>query len=82
MKTQINRCCCEVCLDQKYHPDKILHQKINRIMSVLNPKQRRWFAALEAIRMGRGGISRISLITGLDRKTIRRGIDELEAEAG
>jgi hypothetical protein len=34
-------------------------------------------AGLEALRAGRGGITKISEITGLDRKTISRGIEEL-----
>ena len=40
-------------------------------------KQRRRYAAVEAERLGRGGINYIASILHLDRKTIRRGRDEL-----
>ncbi len=46
-------------------------------MSQLDERQRRWLAALEAERYGRGGDTYMAEITGLDRKTIRRGRREL-----
>ena len=46
-------------------------------MSRLNEQQRRWYAALEAKRLGHGGMRLISQITGLDVNTIRRGRREL-----
>jgi len=54
-----------------------LHQQINLFLSRLDEQQRRWYAAIEAKRMGHGGMQRISQITGLDVNTIRRGRDEL-----
>ncbi|MCX6045897.1 MAG: transposase [Chloroflexi bacterium] len=53
------------------------HHHLNIVMSQLNERQRRWLAALEAERCGRGGETYIAEITGLDRKTIRRGRREL-----
>jgi hypothetical protein len=53
---------------------------MNLLMSTLNRQQRRWYAAVEADRLGRGGMGRISSITGLSEGTIRRGRREL-AEA-
>jgi hypothetical protein len=73
----LNHCQCPICLSSRDHPDKEYHRKINLLMSIMNSKQRRWFAALEAEKMGRGGITTISQITGLDRKTLRRGRKEL-----
>jgi hypothetical protein len=67
-----------VCLSRKAHPDIYHHQQINLLMSIMSARQRRWYAAIEAWRVGRGGIARLTLITGLDRKTIRRGMDEIE----
>lgn len=43
-----------------------------------NEQQRRVFAASEASVIGRGGITMLSRITGLDRETISRGLKEIE----
>jgi len=52
---------------------------LNLLLSRLNEQERRWVAALESERLGRGGDRRLSLITGLDVETIRRGRRELLA---
>ncbi|PZO09521.1 MAG: transposase [Leptolyngbya foveolarum] len=46
-------------------------------MSRLDERQRRWLAAVEANRIGRGGTEHLRTITGLDINTIRRGRQEL-----
>ena len=43
----------------------------------LSEKDRRRFAAVEALRIGRGGITYISGLLGCDEKTIRKGLSEL-----
>lgn len=53
---------------------------INLFASRLDEQQRRWFAALEAKRIGRGGEKQMADIIGIDPKTIRRGCRELERE--
>lgn len=53
------------------------HQAINRVMALLDERQRRWFAGLLARSQGHGGIVAIAHITGLSRTTIRRGVAEL-----
>ena len=45
--------------------------------STLNEKQRRLYAGLESIRMGRGGDRRISDLTGMDVHSIAKGREEL-----
>jgi hypothetical protein len=50
---------------------------MNLLLSRLDEQQRRWFAGLEALRAGRGGVRRVSRITGMDEKTVRRGRSEL-----
>ena len=45
--------------------------------SRLSEKDRRQYAALESLKLGRGGITYISEILGVDRKTIRQGRNEL-----
>jgi hypothetical protein len=52
---------------------------MNLLMSRLDEQQRRWYAALESQRVGHGGDRLLSLITGLDEKTIARGREELAA---
>jgi hypothetical protein len=51
---------------------------MNLLVSRLDEQQRRWYVAVEANRIGRGGIRLLSQITGLDEKTIQRGQQELE----
>ena len=52
---------------------------MNLLMSRLDEQQRRWYVALESIRVGYGGDTLLSLITGLDEKTIQKGRQELAA---
>jgi transposase len=47
----------------------------------LNERQWRLYVATEAKRIGVGGISQVAREAGVTRKTIRKGIRELEAEA-
>ena len=75
----IHLCTCSRCRRHEPHPDRELHQQINLLVSRLDEQQRRWFVALEAKRVGRGGETLLARITGLDRRTIRRGRRELEA---
>ncbi len=56
---------------------KIIKQKYELLKPVLNERSRRRFAAVEANAIGRGGITIVSLATGLNRNTIGRGIKEL-----
>jgi hypothetical protein len=51
---------------------------ISRVLGVLNEKGRRRFAGLLALQWGRGGLERLSEITGLSRPTIRRGRAEVQ----
>jgi hypothetical protein len=50
---------------------------MNLLLSRLDEPQRRWYAAVEANRLGRGGARRVAAITGLDEQTIRRGQQEV-----
>lgn len=74
----IHICQCSNCQQPGEHPDKKLHQEMNLLLSRLDEQQRRWYVAVEANRMGHGGVSLLSQITGLDEKTIHRGQQELE----
>ena len=74
----VNHCQCAICISGRDHPDRELHRQMNLLMSIMNARQRRMFAAFEADRIGRGGIVKLSQISGLDRKTIRRGMREIQ----
>ena len=70
-------CPCPQCQAGAEHPDRAWHQQLHLLLSRLEEPQRRWYVALEANRLGRGGDRVLSEITGLDEKTIRRGRQEL-----
>jgi hypothetical protein len=76
--SSIHVCQCSNCRQVSEHPDQKLHQQMNLLLSRLDEQQRRWYVALEANRLGHGGIRLLSQITGLDEKTIQRGQQELE----
>jgi hypothetical protein len=48
--------------------------------SRLSEKDRRQYAALESLKLGRGGITYICNILGVDRKTIVQGRKELTVD--
>ena len=50
---------------------------MNLLMSRLDEQQRRWYAAVEAKKIGHGGTVHVSQITGMNVETIRRGRREL-----
>lgn len=77
--TEIHNCECEDCKEETQHPNRLLHQQINLLLSRLDEQQRRWLVALESDRIGHGGDCLMSKITGLDEKTIRRGRREMQA---
>jgi hypothetical protein len=78
--SKVHTCQCPNCLQEAEHPDKELHHQMNLLLSRLDEQQRRWYVAVEANRIGRGGIGLLSQITGIDEKTIRRGQQEMSDE--
>ena len=74
----VHVCQCPNCQQADGHPDQKLHQQMNLLLSRLDEQQRRWYVAVEANRIGHGGVRLLSQITGLDEKTIQRGQQELE----
>ena len=76
----IHQCKCEICQSSEPHPVKEEHRRMNMFLSRLNEQQRRWYAALEAEKLGHGGIETMAQITGLHVNTIIRGRKELRNE--
>ena len=74
----VHICQCADCTQTGAHPNKHFHRQMNLLLSRLDEQQRRWYVAVEADRMGQGGVHLLSLITGLDEKTIQRGQEEIE----
>src|SRR5215469_6855542 len=54
-----------------------IRAKFEALGSELNERSLRTWAAVEAISLGRGGMSAVSSATGMSRNTIRRGIRDL-----
>lgn len=78
--SRVHICQCPRCQQEADHPDKELHRQMNLFLSRLDEQQRRWYTAVEAKRVGHGGVRLLSQITGMDEKTIRRGEQEMAAE--
>jgi len=57
--------------------DRSIEQKMILVYTLYSEKDRRLYAAAEALKLGYGGISYISRVLGCDRKTILRGMLEL-----
>ncbi|MCK6624339.1 MAG: hypothetical protein L6R45_04100 [Anaerolineae bacterium] len=76
----IHQCECEICQRSEAHPLKEEHRRMNLFLSRLDEQQRRWYAALEAEKLGHGGLETRAKITGLNVNTISRGRKELSNE--
>lgn len=76
----MHRCECSHCRIGKEPRDRAYHHQINLLLSRLTEPQRRWFAALEAMPMGRGGKQLMAQVTGLSPTTILRSCNKLKAD--
>lgn len=79
-KNAVHQCECPNCQQADDHPDKKLHHQVNLLLNRLDEQQQRWYVALEAKKLGHGGMALMSRITGMSADTIRRGRDELDNE--
>ncbi|MGB4576982.1 MAG: ISAzo13 family transposase [Paludibacter sp.] len=59
--------------------DILLKEKLRKVLTILDERQRRLYLASEALILGRGGTTKISKLTGVSRITINSGILELQA---
>jgi hypothetical protein len=57
-----------------------IEQQMQRYYQSLSEKDRRRYAAIEAVKLGYGGISYISHLLGCHYRTIKFGMDELQDE--
>jgi hypothetical protein len=72
------QCQCSHCRQGADHPDRVIHSRLNLLLSRLDEQQRRWLVAWESQKVGRGGDRLLSLMTGMNVETIRRGRRELD----
>lgn len=77
-KKPVHQCQCSTCKSASRSAKAKEHQAINQVVSLLHEKGRRQFVGLLALQWGRGGLARLSDITGLSRPTIRRGRAEVQ----
>jgi hypothetical protein len=57
-----------------------IEQQMQRFYRSLNERDRRRYAAIEAVKLGHGGIEYVARVLGCDAKTIAKGVKELEAK--
>ena len=62
------------------HYSKEHEQDMRNLYNSLSEKDRRRYAAVEAIKLGHGGIKYICSLFGCDDKTVRKGVFELQNE--
>lgn len=76
-RASVHRCPCSEC---QFHPEGAIaqeHRLLNQLFATIDERSRRLYAAFLAIQYGRGGLTKVSQITGLSRMTLRRGRQEL-----
>ena len=78
----IHQCECDICKTGADPEAARHHQQMNLLLSRLNEPQRRWYVGFLSQKPGNPSDRRLSLITGLDEKTIRSGRRELEDRLG
>ncbi len=69
---------CPECREHPHGAVAQQHSALNQLLALPDERSRRLVAAALAQQCGRGGITRLAVITGLSRMTIRRGLWELE----
>ena len=77
--TPSEACPCSLCLQDPLHAEALRHHYLRSLLGRLDEQERRWLAAIEALRHGHGGTRLVAQIAGLDEKTVRRGRRELHA---
>ena len=76
-RKSLHICQCAKCIESPSAATAQLHQQINQLAAMLNEKDRRQFVGLLARQLGRGGVTIMAEVTGLNRNTIRRGQREI-----
>jgi hypothetical protein len=59
--------------------DETIEGRMKEFFTTLSEKDQRRYAALEAAKLGHGGIVYVAQVVGCSRRTIARGLGELQA---
>lgn len=81
MEREVHVCRCRECRSSRDSLMAKVHAALNLVLAHTDEKSRRLIAGLEAMKLGRGGVEKVAEITGLDPKTIARGVEELETQS-
>lgn len=77
IEVHVHICECAICQAGTAHNTIQQHQRINLFLSRLTEPQRRWYVGLLSQEPDSPSDVELARITGLDRKTIRRGRREV-----
>lgn len=64
---------------EKYVPK--VEEKMKLFYANLSEKDRRYYAAVEATKLGHGGVQYLANLFGCTRQTITKGLQEVESKA-
>jgi hypothetical protein len=79
IEVRVHTCECAICQAGTDYGTLQQHQRINLFLSRLTEPQRRWYVGLLSQEPASPSDVELARITGLDRKTIRRGRREVIA---
>jgi len=61
------------------HYDSTIEQEMRKFYNTLSEKDKRRYSAIEAMKLGHGGIGYIAYILRCSRKTVTQGIKDLQS---
>ena len=76
----LHQCECSICQQQTDEEIAGYHRQVNLLLSRLAEPQRRWYVGVLSQAPESPSVVQLSLITGIDEKTIRRGRQEMEED--
>lgn len=79
IEVRLHTCECAICQAEADQGIREQHQRINLFLSRLSEPQRRWYVGMLSQEPDGPSDVELARITGLDRKTIRRGRREVIA---
>jgi hypothetical protein len=79
IEVRLHMCECAICQAGADHGTIQQHQRVNLFLSRLSEPQRRWYVGMVSQEPDSPSDVDLARITGLDRKTIRRGRREVIA---
>ena len=58
--------------------DEQTRQRMRNVYQTLSEKDKRRYAAIQAVQLGRGGVAYVAQVLGCSTRTVGRGIQELD----